>query len=113
MLPISTASVEASCQNLISSYRGPGRSAQSVIIWMDEWELSQKSYICLVGRSRVGVERRSKGKEKHGTQHLHLHFQDYRPPGHTCISIPVVHGVLLPQEALHVRISFITPEHWR
>lgn len=70
MLPISTVSVEALHQNLINSYRGSGRSASSVIIWIDEWELSQKSYICLVGRSRMGVERNSKRKEKHWTQHL-------------------------------------------
>lgn len=43
------------------------RNASRVIIWIDKRDLFQKSYISLVGKSKMGVERSSKKTEAQNT----------------------------------------------
>lgn len=68
MLPISTVTVKAFIKKLINSWRSSvRRNASRVIIWIDKRDLFQKSYISLVGKSKMGVERSSNKTEAQNT----------------------------------------------
>lgn len=68
MLPISTVTIKAFIKKLINSWRSSvRRSASCVIVWIDTWDLFQKSYISLVGKSKMGVEMSSKKTEAQNT----------------------------------------------